>query len=115
MPAPERPSPAKANSKNMASRPQHKVDLLSFTCEANGRRPLATVTIRNSGSTTISYAKAFVSFSGAIEDSYFSPHDLPPGVIAKANVYSPGGGDGCQIISVQDGDGVQAAIREPPK
>lgn len=97
-----------------ASRLDHRVELMSFVCEKRYERTRAELTIRNEGSTTMEFSKAIVNFDGAMVDGYFSPHTLAPGVIATNTIYSPGGG-GCQLIAVQDRDGVQAAIRDTTK
>ena len=88
------------------------VEVMSFVSSENQGRTLASDTLRNTGSDPIAFAKAFVSFDESIEDSYFSPHDIGPGVIAKADVYSPTrGGRKCSLVSVQDRNGNQAALQ----
>lgn len=100
------------SSPSPQQRPIYSVKVVSVECRDNYGRNRADVTVTNTGSTTIPYAKVFVQFndgSGKVlsaQDNYLSPHDIPPGAAASATVYSSGGGSKtCGLVGVQDGDG----------
>jgi hypothetical protein len=92
--------------------PSYSLKVVSTECADNYGKNRADVTVKNTGTNTIPYAKAFVEFqdkSGKLlsaQDSYFSPTAIPPGATASTTVYSSGGGaKTCGLSSVQDGDG----------
>lgn len=92
--------------------PQHMLDVLSVSCDPNFNRPRAVVAVRNSGATTIEYAKGLVSFGGEMHDSYFSPRPLRPGGTASLTTYADFGGSvDCSLVSVTDRDGFSAGLR----
>jgi len=94
------------------SAPGYTVNVVSVECRDNYGRNRADITVTNTGSTTIPFAKVFVQFkdrSGNVlsaQDGYLSPHDVPPGATASATVYSSrGGAETCGVTSLQDRDG----------
>jgi hypothetical protein len=94
----------------------YKVTVVSVNCRSDYGRDRADITVRNTGTETIPYAKAFVEFTTdggkvvSADDSYFSPTDIPPGATASATVYAGGGGaDKCGMTAIQDGDGNQVS------
>lgn len=96
----------------------HQLQVISIECASHGL-DRADITVRNTGETTISFAKAFVQFkdkSGSVigaHDSYFSPNEIPPGAVASADVYSNGtGAYTCGLIAVQDSNGIAAALSQ---
>jgi len=107
------PIPAQANtSASSATTLPLSVQVVSFECIARPGRDKAEMTVRNTGATTISFTKLFVEFKnsdGSIasaSNSYFSPHDIPPGSVASTTVYSNGGGARtCEPSAIQDRDG----------
>lgn len=101
-----------------APAPRHTLQVVSINCSGDGR-DRADITVRNVGTTTLSFAKAYVEFKDeagkviAANDSYFSPHDIPPGSIASADVYSSGSGaHKCGLTAVQDRDGAPATLNQ---
>lgn len=106
------PSSSPAFSTAAPVAPPHKADVLSFQCEQQGNYDVGKATIRNTGTTTIPYAKFFVEFVDRNEkvvgagDTYFSPTDIPPGATASADVMERStGGTSCRPSAFQDGDG----------
>lgn len=100
-----------------AAAPSYTVKVVSVECDASGR-DRADITVQNTGTATIPYAKAFAEFtskSGGVDsaqDSYFRPHDIPPGARASATVYSNGSGSHkCGLVRIQDGDGNQVTLQ----
>lgn len=86
----------------------------------NQYRGKADITIRNTGSTAIPFAKVFVEFTNkdgsvaSAQDSYFSPSTIPPGASASATVYSNGpSAQSCGPTRMQDGDG-NPVVMTPP-
>lgn len=96
-----------ASKEQARTAPLH-VELLSVLCQARSGGTTAKVTINNIGP-KIEFAKAIVSFGGNMEDSYFSPSSVDNGVIAMATFHHSGE-TGCQLISIQDRDGIKAQI-----
>lgn len=84
------------------------VELLSLLCQARSGGTNAKVTINNIGP-KIEFAKAIVSLGGNMEDSYFSPSSVDNGVIAVATFHHSGE-TGCQLVSIQDRNGIKAQI-----
>lgn len=115
------PSVAGSDSGVMPSQsaPSYELTVVSFSCEG-GRYSKADITVRNSGATTIPFAKAFFDFTDgagkvvATGDSYFSPNNIPPGSTASANVYASPNVDfaRCRPTGIQDRDGHRATLRE---
>src|SRR5690625_2679183 len=92
--------------------PNHRAFVESLTCEdVAGVRSRAFVTIRNTGETTIEYARAHVRIGGEVVSGYLSPRPLRPGGIADAMIYNTSSGpEPCEIVSVSDRDGHQATV-----
>lgn len=86
----------------------YSAKVIGFTCEGRYDYTTAKLTIRNTGSTQIPFAKLFVNFTGsggsAQGDSYFSPSTIPPGATASADVMQRGDYN-CEVQAVQDGHG----------
>jgi len=83
--------------------------VIDIQCDERARMSIMKVTVENTGGEPVEYAKLFGSFvddNGSVvasEDSYFSPHTIPVGSRASADLYSRAGGvKRCQIGSVQD-------------
>ena len=103
------------------AQPTYSVTVVSTECREDYGKNEADITVRNTGPTTIPFAKAFVEFrdgaDGAgnvlsAQDSYFSPHDIPPGATASASVYSSGGGaKSCGMTAMQDGSGNAVSVQ----
>ena len=92
--------------------PQHWVFVESLSCEdVYGVRSRAFVTIRNTGDTTIEYARVHVRIGSEVASGYLSPRPLRPGGIADAMIYNTSGGpEPCEVVSLADGDGHQATV-----
>lgn len=93
-----------------AARPVYEFTVQSFTCESRGSYTTPRITGRNTGNTTIPYAKIFVTVGEAAEDTYFSPTDIPPGSIASADPMVRAHGR-CSISGMQDGYGNPVTLR----
>ena len=114
-------SPTQAFSSSSSATPAspaHSVTVVSVECQDNYGRNRADITVTNTGSTVIPYAKVFVQFKDSTgkvlsaQDSYLRPHDVPPGATASATVYSSGGGsESCGVTAIQDGDGNAVALQ----
>ena len=94
-----KPNPESATS-------AHSVRVLSVACDPNHGTPRADVAVMNTGTTTIEYAKAVVSFGGQLHDSYLSHDPIRPGSTVVGDVYAnKGDSASCSLVSIQDGDG----------
>jgi hypothetical protein len=78
-----------------------------------------TVTVRNTGSREISFAKGFLQShdkSGKVlesKDSYFSPTDIPPGSVASVDVYlNSNSHKSCSMLEMQDLSGQRVNVSQ---
>lgn len=77
-----------STSASASAAPAYSVHVEGFECDVRESGTVARVTIRNTGSTEIPYAKAFFRFDQKIVDTYFSPSSIPPGALASADGYA---------------------------
>ena len=95
-----------------ATPPEYHLTVESIACEnIAGIKSRALISIRNSGTTTIEYAKVAARVGPEVSATYLSPHTLHPGTIATAMAYNTAGGaEPCEVLSVTDRDGYPAVI-----
>jgi len=109
---------AAASSEAARAAPSYSLHVVNTACTREGAYARGAVTVINSGSITMPFAKAFFQFTDGAgnvvgtEDSYFSPNDIPPGSTASADVYARGisNAEKCRLSTVQDGDGNAASL-----
>jgi len=92
---------------------KHFVKQINIQCREDEIR----VTIENTGSHEIKFAKAYFQAYDRLGklvyagDSFFRPSDIPPGSMSSATVYLRGiQYEKCGLVSVQDRDGNRATI-----
>lgn len=98
--------------------PSYELEVVDLACSESGSYAKAKVTVRNTGTTAIPYAKAFFewrSTSGQIagtDDTYFSPSTIPPGATASAAAMNRDvtAWETCRLSTVQDRDGNAVAL-----
>ena len=92
--------------------PGYHLTVESIACEnIAGIKSRALISIRNSGTTTIEYAKVAARVGPEVSATYLRPHTLHPGTIATAMAYNTAGGaEPCEVLSVTDRDGYPAVI-----
>lgn len=93
-----------------AARPKYEFTMDSFSCETLGSYTRPKVTGRNTGTTTIPFAKLYVTVGGVAGEIYFDPHTIPPGSIASAEPMVRAEGR-CSITGMQDGRGNPVVLR----
>jgi len=89
--------------------PRYEFTVTGIKCETRGSYTLMGISGRNTGSTTIPYTKFYASIGGLPEDTYFSPHTIPPGALASAEVMSRTHGE-CKFVGIQAGNGAPVSI-----
>ena len=92
--------------------PAYSVSVESWTCKASSGWVQAAITLRNTGP-AIPFAKVFVSIGDEHADDYFSPASIPAGAMASAEISRRSTAQKCNIVAIQDANGLPVPFTLP--